>query len=84
MSASSERAETTTSRAREIKFEDIAGLQIIAEEVSGESTYYSYELDLVLREPQGQRVNVMDHGKGTRVQHEAEQLAELLGVPVWI
>lgn len=61
---------------------DIHALQILSEYCSGnKSSYYSYELNLILNG--GQRVNVIDHGNLKRVKEDAAKLAQFLGVPVW-
>ena len=61
---------------------DIHALQIISEHVSSsKSSYYSYELNLILHN--GSRLNVIDHGKLSSVQEDAQKLASFLGVPVW-
>lgn len=62
--------------------ESIHALQIIAEYMSGKNGgYYSYELNLVLKN--GNRINIVDHGKRKKLAQDAEVLAEFLGVPVW-
>ncbi len=43
--------------------------------------YYSYELNLVLKD--GTRLNVIDHGKLEVIIADAEKLGQLLKVPVW-
>lgn len=61
---------------------DIHALQIISERVSSsKSTYYSYELNLILHD--GSRLNVIDHGKLSSIREDAQKLASFLGVPVW-
>ncbi len=61
---------------------DIVALQIIREYIrSDKSRYYSYELNLVLRD--GERINVVDHGKIQALREDAEILSTHLGVPVW-
>ena len=61
---------------------DIHALQIISERVSSsKSTYYSYELNLILHD--GSRLNVIDHGKLLSIREDAQKLASFLGVPVW-
>lgn len=61
---------------------DIHALQIISERVSSsKSTYYSYELNLILHD--GNRLNVIDHGKLSSIREDAQKLASFLGVPVW-
>jgi len=67
-----------------VEFADIHAIQIIAERCSGgknSSSYWSYELNLVQHD--GQRVNIVDHGKVARIRKEADMLADLLGLPVW-
>lgn len=61
---------------------DIHALQIISEHVSSsKSSYFSYELNLILRD--GNRINVIDHGKLESVRTDAQRLATFLGLPVW-
>lgn len=67
-------------RVREIPFDQVLGLQML-QEVSNE--HYSYELNLVLSEPAGQRVHVMDTGDLTRFISDVEKLAMLLDKPIW-
>ncbi|MBO84842.1 MAG: hypothetical protein CL927_05745 [Deltaproteobacteria bacterium] len=65
-----------------VPFSQIHALQIIRERVHGKNTsFYSYELNLVLKD--AARVNVVDHSKVVRLRREAEELAGFLGVPVW-
>ena len=62
---------------------EIHGIQIIKEYCSTKNGgYYSYELNLVLKD--ASRVNVLDHGNGARLRRDADELAGFLGgVPVW-
>lgn len=61
---------------------EIHALQIISEHCSGKnSSYYSYELNLVLRD--SRRINVVDHGNAGRLREDCEKLSRFLGVPVW-
>lgn len=60
----------------------IHALQIIAEHVkSNKSSYYSYELNLVLKD--GNRKNVVDHGNISRLREDAQKLSQFLNKPVW-
>jgi hypothetical protein len=60
----------------------IHALQLISEHVRGnKSSYYSYELNLVLDD--GARLNVVDHGSRERVQADARTLSEFLDKPIW-
>jgi len=60
----------------------IYALQIIAEYCRGsKSSYYSYEINLVLKD--GKRVNVIDHGNLNRIRADAQTLSNMLGKPVW-
>ena len=64
------------------ELKDIHAIQLIAEYLSGSKTsYYSYELNLVLKD--GKRFNVVDHGDKAKIIEDAGTLAEFLGVPVW-
>ena len=64
------------------EFSQIHALQILAEYVRGnKSSYYSYELNLVLKD--GARINVVDHGSQNRLREDAKTLSVFLGKPVW-
>jgi hypothetical protein len=72
--------------ARHCALETIAGLQILAEDVSGADTspgHWSYELNLVLND--GERLNVVDHGSLKDVRAAAERIQMFLPVrpPIW-
>lgn len=60
---------------------DIHALQIISEYCSGKNSFYSYELNLVLRD--GSRVNVVDHGNLAALREDGGKLARFLGRPLW-
>ena len=47
----------------------------------GNSSYFSYELNLVLKD--GNRLNVVDHAKRSLIRTDAEKLSQFLDVPVW-
>jgi hypothetical protein len=60
----------------------VHALQLIREYVRGnKSSYYSYELNLVLAN--GERVPVVDHGSVKRLRDDAATLAAFLEKPVW-
>jgi hypothetical protein len=62
--------------------EDIHALQLISEYCRGSKrSYYSYELNLVLRD--GKRINVIDHGHCDKLRKDAETLSRFLERPVW-
>ncbi|MBN2163811.1 MAG: hypothetical protein JXR25_12425 [Pontiellaceae bacterium] len=61
---------------------DIHALQLISELCSGDkSSFYSYELNLILKS--GERINVFDHGSLKAARADAHTLAEYLGCPLW-
>lgn len=63
-------------------WEEIYALQLISEYCSSDkSSYYSYEMNLVLQN--GERFNVVDHGNKSRIREDAMTLAAFLNVPVW-
>jgi hypothetical protein len=65
-----------------IKLEDIHAIQLISEYISGKkSSYYSYELNLVLKD--ASRINVIDHGNDSAISSNAKVLSRFLDVPVW-
>ena len=62
--------------------EDIHALQLLSEYVRGnKSSYYSYEINLVLKD--GKRITVIDHGNLKRIREDAQKLSQFLGKPVW-
>ncbi|QDV19085.1 hypothetical protein Pan153_37480 [Gimesia panareensis] len=63
-------------------FDQIHAIQLIKEYVSSDnSSYYSYEMNLVSRD--GVRTNVVDHGDLDKIHADANTLAEFLEVPIW-
>lgn len=65
-----------------VSLQDIHALQIISEYCSGsKSSYYSYELNLILQN--AGRVNVVDHGNLAKLKEDARTLAAFLGKPLW-
>lgn len=74
-------------RSQQGYLKDIHAIQLIAEHVSSSSSdgrssnYMSYEMNLVLKD--GERVNIMDHGKGKDVDESAQRLGEFLAIPIW-
>ena len=64
------------------RLDDIIGIQLLREHVSGsKSSYYSYEINLVLED--GSRRNVVDHGSLGQIRQDAQILAGFLEVPLW-
>lgn len=62
--------------------EQIHALQIISEYCRGsKSSFYSYELNLVLKN--GKRINVVDHGNFLKLREDAQKLSGFLNRPVW-
>ena len=75
-----------TSWSNTVRLKDVHAIQLVAEKIrssssSTRSSYYSYELNLVLKN--STRVGVVDHGSRDAIRSDAEQLGEFLGVPVW-
>jgi hypothetical protein len=64
------------------RLEDIHALQLVSEYCHGnKSSYYSYELNLVLND--GRRLNVVDHGSRDKLRADTTTLARFLDKPVW-
>ncbi len=59
----------------------VGALQIIAEFCQGKSSYYSYELNLVLDD--GRRINIVDHGNLQKLREDAKTLSAFIGKPLW-
>ena len=61
---------------------NIHALQLVSEYCTGDkSSYYSYELNLVLEN--GNRINVVDHGNKNKLREDTKILADFLGKPIW-
>lgn len=72
----------TVKRSNCCLLESIAGIQLLAEKVrSGSSTFYSYELNLVLED--SSRIQVIDHSNLDQIRMDAATLGTFLEVPVW-
>ncbi len=64
------------------RLDKIHALQLISEYCRGnKSSYYSYELNLVLED--GERINVVDHGNQDKLREDAGTLSAFLEKPVW-
>lgn len=67
---------------RACRLAEVHALQLLKEHVRGnKSSYWSYELNLVLRD--GRRINVVDHGNVKRLREDAARVATFLGCKVW-
>ncbi|QBG48636.1 hypothetical protein EGM51_14950 [Verrucomicrobia bacterium S94] len=65
-----------------VEFDRIYALQLISEYCrSDKSSFYSYELNLILKD--GSRINVFDHGKLDAARADAEKLSAFLNRPYW-
>ncbi len=65
-----------------IYFSEIKALQILSERVrSKNGSYYSYEINLVMKD--ASRFNVVDHGSYTQIRVDAELLSEMMAIPIW-
>jgi hypothetical protein len=64
-----------------VRLDHVHAVQLISEYISGKSSYYSYELNLVLED--GKRVTVVDHGNLGKIREDAKTLALFLGRPLW-
>ncbi len=65
----------------ETPFGSIHAVQLLREWVSGDSSYYSYELNLVLKD--GSRLNVVDHASLVALRDDADRVAACIGCKVW-
>jgi hypothetical protein len=64
-----------------VRFSDIHAFQLLPEFISGSTSYYSYELNIVRKD--GIRVNVVDHGSKTKLKQDAHTLSMFLNRPLW-
>jgi hypothetical protein len=64
------------------KIEHLYALQLLSEYCRGNKTsYYSYELNLILND--GRRINVIDHGNKGKIREDTNTLSTFLNKPVW-
>lgn len=64
------------------RFSEIHAIQIVSERISSDKgSYFSYELNLVLKN--GNRFNVIDHGKKSAILADAQKLSSFLNKPIW-
>ena len=60
----------------------IHALQLISEYIkSDKKAYYSYELNIVLKD--GRRIHIVDHSKKDQIERDAKTLSNFLGKAVW-
>lgn len=64
-----------------INFSNIHAIQLLSDPGNGPESQTNYELNLVLKSKE--RVNVFSHAKSKDILNDAEQLSQLLSVPVW-
>jgi len=67
-----------------VDFDDVVGLQILRERVSGgaesSSFFASYELNLLIKD--GVRINVVDHGDVKHIEEHSVKISQALGVEI--
>lgn len=67
---------------QDVRLDEIYALQLISERCRGSnSSYFSYELNLVLDD--GRRINVIDHGDLTQLRADARMISQRIDRPVW-
>ena len=68
---------------RSVPFSEIHSIQLLDEEVrrTSEPMFWSYELNLVLRN--GQRIHLIDHGNQREIRWDAGDLSRMIDVPIW-
>ena len=71
-----------TKEKKSFDLKNAEAIQLIREYCGGsESSYYSYELNLICSD--GSRINIVDHGALRRLREDAALLAEYLSIPIW-
>ena len=66
-----------------IQLDDVAAFQICSRFVDdSEGAYTSYELNVILRQPPGERITLLSHARQDSVRADAHQLAEFLDRPL--
>lgn len=67
---------------RRVSLADVAGLQICVLDYDTKASRQMYELNLVLREPAGERITLLDAYGRKKIDHLAQRLGAFLSVPV--
>ena len=71
-----------TKEKKSFDLKNAEAIQLIREYCGGsESSYYSYELNLICSD--GSRINIVDHGALRKLREDSALLAEYLSIPVW-
>ena len=71
-----------TKEKKSFDLKNAEAIQLVREYCGGsESSYYSYELNLICSD--GSRINIVDHGALRKLREDAALLAEYLSIPVW-
>ena len=71
-----------TKEKKSFDLKNAEAIQLIREYCGGsESSYYSYELNLICSD--GSRINIVDHGALRKLREDAALLAEYLSIPIW-
>ena len=64
------------------KLDEVYAMQLISEYChTKNSSYYSYELNLILKDKR--RINIVDHGNKKKIREDARVLAGFLERPIW-
>ena len=62
---------------------DIAAVQICSRRETGRGRYLACELNLVLKNPNARRINLMCHSNRRALYADAQRLADFLGKPLF-
>lgn len=65
-----------------LSLRDIVAVQICSRRESGRRSYQAYELNLVLKNPDAHRINLMCHSNRRALCDDAQLLADFLGKPL--
>ncbi|MCI0499407.1 MAG: hypothetical protein L0Y36_06980 [Planctomycetales bacterium] len=66
-----------------LRLKDVAALQVCTGKIGGsKGSYTTFELNLVLNKPAGERISLVNHSKGISLLEDARQLAEFLKLPL--
>lgn len=76
--------QTRSRSGRQLGFADISGIQLLGEDAGDDDgTYRSFEMSLVLTEPQGERLLLMDHAEWVEFMEDAETLSFFIDLPLY-
>ena len=62
--------------------DQVAAIQICSKYIDGEDAYTAFELNVILADPPGRRINITSHAKDADLRRDAQKFADFLQKPL--